>query len=52
MEKEESRKERKRVNIVGIKQAVLQRKKEGERVRDNIRVFSRGAFLAFIGYLL
>jgi hypothetical protein len=46
----EKRKGRKRVDIAGVKQAMLRRKKE--KKRDNIRAFSKKAFLASVSYLL
>ena len=52
MEEEESWKGRKRVDVAGVEQAVLQRKEGGGRERDNIKALSRGAFLASVGYLL
>ena len=50
--KKKSRKGRKRVDIVGVKQAVLQRKKGRGREREDARALSRRAFLISVGYLL
>jgi hypothetical protein len=47
---EEERKGRKRVDIAGVEQAVLQRKEGGGR--DDVRALSRRAFLASVGCLL
>jgi hypothetical protein len=53
LEKEELRKGRERVDIVGVEQAVLQRKEEErERERDDVKAFLRRAFLASVGCLL
>jgi hypothetical protein len=56
LKKEESRKGRKRVDIAGVEQAVLQRKeeegREGGRERDDVRALSRRAFLTSVSYLL
>jgi hypothetical protein len=52
LEKEESRKRRKRIDIAGVKQTVLQRKEGEGRERDDVRALSRRAFLASVGCLL
>jgi hypothetical protein len=53
--KGEVEKEKKRVNIAGVEQAVFQRKKEEEkkkRERYDVRAFSRKAFFTSVSYLL
>jgi hypothetical protein len=49
---EEERKRRKRVDIAGVEQAVLQRKEGEGRVKDDVRALSKRAFLASVGCLL
>jgi hypothetical protein len=54
LEEEESRKERKRIDIAGVERAMLQRKEgeERERERYDVRALSRRAFLTSVGCLL